>query len=476
MTLTRLWAFLAIALPVLAAMLASLSSVDLTYQLRAGGEILDARAIPTVDSWTFTAFELPWLDQQWGAQVVLETVYRLGGWTGLVVLRAALVGLIFGCLLLIGVRRGLGARRAAWLTLAAFLVASPALALRPQLLGMACFASVLLLVSERRDHPGRLWLVPIVVAVWANLHGSFFLGPLVLGLAWLEDLHDRVARPHRTLLVGLVSAASACLTPSGPMVWAYAVGLSTNPGVTGRITEWQPTTLRDATGLLFFGSVAAVVVLIARCGRATPWPTLLWLGTFAFIGAYAVRGAAWWPLAAVAAIAGVLVTGPAIASGETARLDPPDTPLLRRLNAMVVGGVVLAVIALLPVWRPVEPATGAPLGVLTDAPPGITAALRDVARPGDRIFNPQPWGSWFEFALPDTLVAIDSRIELFPAQVWDDYARVAVGAEGWETILDAWDVTFVVVAPTDKGLPIRLQAAGWEIIYGRSDGVVLTRR
>ena len=51
--------------------------------------------------------------------------------------------------------------------------------------------------------------------------------------------------------------------------------------------------------------------------------------------------------------------------------------------------------------------------------------------PGDRLFNPQPWGSWFEFAVPDLPVAIDSRIELFPAQVWDDYAAVVGGREGW---------------------------------------------
>jgi hypothetical protein len=359
------------------------------------------------------------------------------------------------------------------LTLAAFLVASPALALRPQLLGMACFAIILTLVADRRDHPGRLWLVPIVVAAWANMHGSFFLGPLVLGLAWLEDLHDKVARPHRTLVVALASGAAACLTPFGPMVWAYAVGLSTNPGVTGRITEWQPTTLRDATGLLFFGSVAAVIVFMARIGRVTPWPTLLWFGTFAFIGAYAVRGEAWWPLAAVPALAGLLVTGTTLA-GESARLDR-DTPLLRRLNMVVVGGIVVVIVALLPVWRPVEPATGVPVGVLTDAPPGITAALRSVARPGDRIFNPQPWGSWFEFALPDTFVALDSRIELFPPQVWGDYARVAGGGEGWEAILDTWKVTFVVVGGPDSGSVTRLETAGWQAIYADDSGTVLRR-
>ena len=64
-------------------------------------------------------------------------------------------------------------------------------------------------------------------------------------------------------------------------------------------------------GILFFGSALAVVALIARRGRTTPWPTLAWLAVFFLIGAYALRGVAWWPLGAVAAIAGVLVTGPA---------------------------------------------------------------------------------------------------------------------------------------------------------------------
>ena len=79
MTLPRLWAFLAIALPAVAAVIANLPSVDLTYQLRAGAEILDGAGIPTVDTWTFTAPGAPWTDQQWGAQVILAGVYQVGG-------------------------------------------------------------------------------------------------------------------------------------------------------------------------------------------------------------------------------------------------------------------------------------------------------------------------------------------------------------------------------------------------------------
>ena len=137
------------------------------------------------------------------------------------------------------------------------MVSAVALALRPQLIGMALFAVLLLLVTDRRAHPGRLWAVPLIVLVWANVHGSFFLGPLVVGLAWLEDVHDRVPRRHLTLVVALVSAVAACVTPFGPSVWGYALGLSTNGFIAGRITEWQPTALRDIPGGLFFGSALA---------------------------------------------------------------------------------------------------------------------------------------------------------------------------------------------------------------------------
>jgi hypothetical protein len=454
--------FLAVALPVLAAVLAPMSAVDLTYQLRAGAEIIETRGIPTVDTWTFTAAGVPWFDQQWGAQAVLAAVYRVAGWTGLVVLRALLTAAIVGGTLAIARLRGLDERLAAVLAIAAFIVAAPAMALRPQLFGMACFVLTLLLIAGRRERPAWQWVVPVVVGVWANLHGSFILGPLVVGLAWLEDLYDRVARPNRTLLVALVAVAAASVTPFGPSVWAYAIGLSTDPSVTARTSEWQPTSLRDVTGLLFFASCAAVVVLIARRREIVRWPTLLWLGAFAALGVYAVRGVAWWPFAAVAAVAGILVP-----------IAPSRIPVgSRRGNAALATVMCLAIIALLPLWRPVDARTGVPIAILTDAPPGITAALREVVRPGDRILNPQRWGSWLEFAVPQATVAVDSRIEFFPARVWSDYEGVLAGVDGWQERIESWGVTIAITEATDVSLARRLAGLGWTARYEDVDGAI----
>ena len=50
--------------------------------------------------------------------------------------------------------------------------------------------------------------------------------------------------------------------------------------------------------------------------------------------------------------------------------------------------------------------------------------------PGDRVFVPQAWASWFEWAVPDARYFLDSRFELYPAAVWQDYGAIASGGAG----------------------------------------------
>jgi hypothetical protein len=467
-TLGTLWTFLGVALPALGALIANLPSVDLAYHLRAGAGILDTGGIPTADSWTYTVAGAAWRDQQWLGQVILAGVFRIGGWTGLAVLRAGLVAAIFGGLTLVIRRRnpGLGQRTVALLTLAAFAVSAVALGLRPQLFAIALFVLTLYLLAVRHDHPRWTWAIPLVAIVWANVHGSFVLVPLACGLAWLEDLHDRSPRRHAALVIGLVAAVATLVNPAGAGVWAYAVDLATNPTLSARVTEWQPTTLRDGQGLVFWGSVAAVVLALARGGRKTPWPALAWLGAFAYLGAAAVRGMAWWPLVAAPTVAALL---------------PAETPAARTqrsspLNAGLAALIGATMLALLPAWRPIDADLRAPAGVVGNAPPGITAELRQVAAEDDRLWAPQPWGSWFEFALPNLPVAVDSRIELFPDAVWRDYDAVAGGGPDGLARLDRYGVTIVVVAREEAPLEAGLRSdPAWVSAYHDDDGSVWLR-
>lgn len=481
---STLWRFLAIALPTLGALVAPLPAVDLAYQLRAGAEILDSGAIPATDTWTFTVAGTPWLDQQWGAQVLLTLGYRLGGWTGLVLLRAGLVGLAFGVLLLVVRRRAptLGAIAATLLVIAAFLVSLTALALRPQLFAIDLFAAVLLLLAIRDAHPRGVWLIPVIALAWANLHGTFLLAPALCGLAWFGDLADmprsRGAARHRMLLVAALATLATLVNPFGPAVLSYVANLTSNPSIAGRVSEWQPPSPLTITGGLVWLSVVAVALLaVARVrgrarasGRLTgaiPWPGILTLLAFGGFALVSGRGTAWWPFVAVFVIAPWLAAAADPAAADPSATAPrvmaeglaaerPTPRLLRRLNLAIAAILVLAAVALLPVWRPLG-AAGIPQGTLSYAPQPIAAALAAMPRrpgsPGYRVWNPQTWGSWLEFAAPVNRYALDSRIELFPAALWD---AAAAGVDGNLGAIASFDPDIIV---TDRTVDAALEAA-----------------
>jgi len=458
-------------LPVIGALASPLSTVDLAYHVRVGGTILDTGRIPAVDDLTFTAAGQPWLDQQWAAQVLLGAVHRVAGWEGLDVLRAALVGLVFGLVLVACVAAGTTRRQAAWLTLAAFIVAVVTLALRPQLMGMALFAAALVVVAFRHRRRRIVWLLPLIALAWANVHGSFVFAPAIAGIAWLTDVADRRPEARRMLAVAILTLAATLVTPFGPAVWAYAAGLTTNPLVASRITEWQPTSLRTFAGLAFFASALLVAAYIARRPARSPWPVLGWLGLLFVLGAFAERGVAWWPLGAAVAVAGLVAEE---RRGITQRMAPEARQ--SRANGAIAVMLGVAVVLLLPWWRPADPLTGR-RDLLTNAPP-VTAVVAASTAAGDRLFVPQRWGSWFEWALPDRPVFVDSRVEVFSPAVWADEEAVSAGLDGWQAVLDRWAVDAVVTdAESGTGLADRLAAEpDWREVAVGTGGRLFVRR
>jgi hypothetical protein len=76
MTRDRLWTLLAVLLPVLGATIAPMSTVDLAYQVRVGDLMRASGSVLRADPLTFTAAGQAWLNQQWGAGVLLSLCNR----------------------------------------------------------------------------------------------------------------------------------------------------------------------------------------------------------------------------------------------------------------------------------------------------------------------------------------------------------------------------------------------------------------
>lgn len=442
-TIETAWQATALLLPVALALAVPLSAVDLAYAVRAGQIILDDGAVPRTDPFTFTAAGARWIDQQWLAQVIFALVYGVGGWPGLVVLRAALVGATIFLLFDTLRRSGLDRRSAALLTIAVFVIVGPALALRAQLVAVVLFAATLWLLEVGRRRPSVRWLLVPISVLSVNVHGTFPLVVAAVGVAWLTELAAARAdrRPSRRagpLITSTLLAATLLATlvnPFGPEVWTYAVGLATSPVVAGLASEWQPTSPTTVPGLLFLAAVVAAAALLVRGRTRPPWPTLLWLLALAALALRAERAVVWWAMA----------TGVALAPTIPTLLLPRPSSRRSPANAVLVGALVVACVAALPWWRAGSSADPGPL--LADAPSDVTDALAGRIVPGTRAYVTQPWASWVEFALPEVRTFVDSRFEVVPTVAWDDYVRIAGAVPDWEARLGRWGIELVIVDP-----------------------------
>jgi hypothetical protein len=461
----RVWMLLPAALPAFVAGVAALGTIDLAYHLRLGEVTMALGRVAQTDSFTFSAGGETWVNQQWAAQIVLALLYRAGGWATLGVAQMASIGFSFWLVARAAVARGAGPRAAGLLSVIGFLVAAPNLSMRPQLLALPIVAGCVFLLADRRRHPPRLWLVPVAAMMLANIHGSFVLVPLLVGLAWLEDTIEGETGRRRLIAVGVTSIVATLLNPYGIGAWVYVVELSTNPIVRDTIAEWAPVTVASLAGWLMVGSATALGITAARRAEPVAWGSVITLAVFFVMAMQSQRGTLWWSIVAPVVVAPLLSWGRTYASDDARPVRVESRAPARAMTLMLVAAVVVA----LPWWR-----TASYEASLRDAPPGITAEVRRLP-PGSRVFVHQPWASWIEHATPDVLVFVDSRVELFTDDVWSDYDQVAFAGARWHEVLDRWQPDAIVAEADWDLLPFLREDPAWRVAYEDGDGVVFVR-
>jgi hypothetical protein len=456
------WFVVAFLLPIGAVLLSLMQTEDLAYQIRAGQLMWSSHSILRTDSFTFTVAGRTWIDQQYGAQIVLAKLFAVGGWRTLVIARAVVVGFAVGTTYIRTKRIGCGSIIAAGLTFGCLLVCMTlpgTLAMRPQLLAVPLFLLAVGLLSSRTQRPRRLLWIPLIAIVWANLHGSFILLPILCAIGFAADLIAR-RLVWRTGGLVLITLLTPLATPWGIHTYGYAFTLVRAPIVREVIDEWRPVFRLWPAGTLFLGAVALGVVFLARGGwrQLTPEDALTLL-VFTALPLVGGRNLIWWALA----------TPPALARAVSMRKVSSWAPAAARVVAgTLVGLIVLGLFSVLRT-QPQE-------RLLSDAPLGITTATLDLVPPNSRVFAGW-WQSWLEFAAPGDQYFVDARAELFPRSVWDDFFRLSEAASGWQGILDRWGIDAVVASRVHQAplIPALESDVAWTEVYADEAGAIFVR-
>ena len=152
---------------------------DMWWHLRAGQDMWQSKSILLTDTFSYTRAGQPWVNAFWISEIIFYLLYRLGGFFSLTVL-VALTGAVTFYFLF---RRMEGNKFVnAFVIILATVTAAPIWSPRPQIFSFLILALLdgWLLNQIQKNNKASLWILVLVFALWANIHGGWIWGFLLL--------------------------------------------------------------------------------------------------------------------------------------------------------------------------------------------------------------------------------------------------------------------------------------------------------
>ena len=254
-----------VILPALLIAFHPLATWDLPMHIAIGEWILDHATLPAADPFSFTAAGTAWVPHEWLVGLFFAIVERLGGVTALTLALVAVSAL--AALIHRRLSAALGVPIVAHLfwAMPLWIMVGRRLSLRPHLFALVLPLLLWWIILRAERHPRMLWLAPVVMAFWVNMHASFTmgLGILVLHLILLGRDH---ALPWRPRILAVALSAAAVLFAGVHIYYQsdllsgikHALGLVRDPVFMSVIEEWKPP-LTDPSFHMTYGFLVSVV-------------------------------------------------------------------------------------------------------------------------------------------------------------------------------------------------------------------------
>jgi len=479
------------------------------------GTLTLEHGLPRTEPFLSVMLGQPTVQWEWLTQLVYALGYRIAGLNGVVAITSALMAATLLGLYAILRRHGASPLTAVALTLLGAPLVAMAWTARAQvfsLLFMLWWAEWLWRYW-RDGARWRLWLFPMVTALWVNFHAGWLGGVVLLALAtalaWLTPpARRRGSAPGLgAALVG--SLLATLLNPSGVDYWRHLLTFTFNPLVARYTQEYQSPDFHLPTLWAYLALVFGLVgvwLLAARAGRRIEPLALALCGAWTALTFLYVRFAPIWPLVCLPWLVDALPASPAVFATPPSLGAHSDARILTDWRARLLGwlrriwrglagastragqierqvgrgvwpGLALALVALLALnggRAPGQSAHATPLlHAAWDArafPVAAAQRLRAEGLPAGRGYNPYEWGGYLDEALPEYHVFIDSRSDVYSEQFLADYITITDVAPGWPRLLTRYDVRWALL-PAGAPLGQALALAGWRCQPEDTSGV-----
>jgi len=447
---------------------------DVWWHVKNGQNILATHHWPTTDPYSFTVAGTPWLSYEWLGDVLFGAVARFAGLQGLDALLIILGSAILIALYAYATLRS-GNSKAGFVTAAGlYVLVTPSLSLRPQMLGYL-FIILTLIVLEyfRQGKLKGLYFLPPLFLMWINTHGSWVIGLAVLfvflagGLMSFRLGSIEARRWSAKERVHLEVAFLLCLvaiplTPYGTRLAAYPFTVASSlPVNLANVLEWQPMPFNLLGGKLFL----ALLLGFFLAQMALRFPCRL-DELALFVGGTAM---------ACLHLRFVLLFVPFFSGPLVTLLGRWVPPYDRRKDRYAANAVLMAIIIAAMVWY-FPTRTNIQEIVSRKFPVRAVDYLRNHAVPGP-MYNTYGFGGYLIWTLPEQKVFIDGRGDLYEIPgTFSDYLQIANLKPAAFAVLRAYGIQSCLLDRSEPLATVLSNHADWRQEYSDNVSVLFVRR
>ena len=488
------WVFL-IGVMFIVLNLRPLSHTDLWGHLSYGRLIWQTGVLPATEPLMPLSEGVGFVDTAWLTQLLAYGAFQLAGKAGIVLLCALSGAAALGILaarVYDRTRSSLAAGLICCMTL--FVEWKQLIIVRPQLAGFLFFSVLLSVLLRREWKRSNWWLLPAMFALWANMHGSFAVGLVVLacfaaGRAFdvlgrtrsLRGLfHDRKLR--RLVLVTELAAAATLINPYGLRLWSEVIAIGHNPNLS-LLADWRILHIQQIQGQAAFAAVLLLFLVYRWSPRRASMAEYLLLGGLGCWMLWTSRVLMWWGPVAVCLIGIHGVAAWRRARGTRLNLEPAPRASMWTVVAIFLGiiflqishpGAVALKAALGQDWK----ARSEKIPVSVSTPVGAAQYLVENP-PEGLVFNEFELGDYLLWAGPPGMrLMVASHAHLVPHEVWDDYLSIIEMRGSHFAMLERYGVnTIVLDLNTQPALVDQLrESTAWNRVFEDDRSVIFDRK
>jgi hypothetical protein len=459
---------------------------DLWWHLRTGQLIIQNQKVFHTDPYSFTRFGQPWVDHEWLSQVLIFGLYRLAGWSGLIVGFGAVIAAAF---LVVFLRCPGRPYLAGVITLLGAFASAPSWGVRPQMLTLL-LASLLLLILERSyQHPKLLWWTPPLMLLWVNLHAGYAVGLALMVLFLVGDALDVIfgfgivdtkdggptAARFRALALAIVACAVVVpLNPYGAAMYSYPLETLRSRAMQIYIGEWRSPNFHQHRYLPALAMILATIALPALSPRRLRPREVLLLSLMTFAALRSVRHIPIYALVAVPILSAMLLAW--MQESQVAKWLQSKPPSMTTAKTLLNTVLLLAFL----VFMVVRVRFIARHQAEAEAKEFPAAAVSFIAahQPPAPILNHYNWGGYFIWRLyPEYRVYIDGRADVYGDAFMDNLAATYyLRSDAWRIPLETWGIRTVVLPPDAPVVTALRASPDWQTMYSDDQAVVLVKK